>query len=508
MSIFTNEIEIYKDQVYKRRLVQFFVGGCAVVTMTSALINSQKPKNILLTELGLSSLFGFGAAYIAKVREELEQKYLSLIEMDKQHLKTTWSHEFANQQTAKEVLGELEIAAFLRELPAYAQARYADKYQLHGLINLQPLKSAQPPVNESMSVSVITNQINELSIREKSDLHEWYTEDFTYQSCIFAGRKGSGKSYFLKHKASRAKELFPDAQIVIIDPAYDPDDVDEDWFIGIPYENKKAIIADNRDDIWKMIQAIYAEMRDRIDNKIKNRVPLLIFLDELENVINGFSSDAQKDLFIDTINTIQNECRKYKIQINLGCHTLKKEMIGIDSTILSQMNQVIAQNIAFDSNTRFPSNFDKKAIEADVKALIVDPSKGKGVIVLDSELGTYRVTILPLLPKITFDGVVSDNITDTSDEPVKDDHTHYRSGSSMEEIQPSPTDAKRELLDQLFNTLVIWFVECIIAEMDITDDDIAEQWEIVSNIRYDNPDAVKVLASKVRESAKNITGNS
>jgi hypothetical protein len=105
---------------------------------------------------------------------------------------------------------------------------------------------------------------------------------------------------------------------------------------------------------------------------------------------------------ISTVATIQDECRKFGVQITIGMHSIKLKNTGIDSSTLAQMTWVMFEKACMDINSTFPSDFELAEIKPPMKALMgeLDRKKGRAVIVLDPERYEPIITALPLLPII------------------------------------------------------------------------------------------------------------
>ncbi len=504
--MFVGEIENHKRQVFKKRLLQYTLCGGAIVTLLSAVLNPRKPKNLLLSELGMSATFGFLAAYVSQYREEGEKDYKRLLTLTGDHKQQTWADEYSNHQTAKDIMNELKLADFIRGMPYSAQVRYMHMHNLQGLVALNPPK--QPKTYET--ISVVSNQISELSIKENSDLDEWYTDDLVKQSNYISGKRGSGKTLVLKHICARLKTIVPDVLLCIIDVHYDPtnsEDLENDWLKGIPYEAKKAIIAhgDRGDysDVVTMVKSINIEVRRRLDEKLRDEPLLVIFIDEWEAVLEKLTEPMQ-DLLVNTVKLIQNECRKNKIEISITTKSVKKEVTKLDSGTISQMNFLLYNNIIVDTTGNLPIESDiRRKAAKEIATLQINDKKERKAVFLDQN-GDYRVVRIPLLPKIVFD----QGEPRLESEPDTSSQVEVQIKSQTPPDLPKSDDINANL-DKLFSDLVDWYVIHLMEGMELENEDIYNEWVNINGIDFQFTDnAISLFGDKVKEAAKKYFKNS
>ncbi len=84
------------------------------------------------------------------------------------------------------------------------------------------------------------------------------------------------------------------------------------------------------------------ELNRRITNSLEypEVTRVKVILDEEENLKRNLSEE-QFEAVQDVISLIQDEGRKYGVEITIAMHSLKKENTGIDSANLQQMDWLV-----------------------------------------------------------------------------------------------------------------------------------------------------------------------
>jgi len=149
-NIFSSDIHSLKLQTVQKRLMQAGITLTAVALPLTALIAPNQSTDMKLWELGLGSLFGGAGAFVAREREDIENRHSSFLDLHREHERGSIKNEFAFHSATQEIRGELNLAGAinaLRQPPV--MARYMNKFQLQGLIALpepksEDLKSAEP----------------------------------------------------------------------------------------------------------------------------------------------------------------------------------------------------------------------------------------------------------------------------------------------------------------------------------------------------------------------------
>jgi hypothetical protein len=134
------------------------------------------------------------------------------------------------------------------------------------------------------------------------------------------------------------------------------------------------------------------------DNETLDYRPIKIIIDEIENIKRGCTESEFKEI-LKLIDCIQDEGRKYLVEITIGMHGLKKENTGIDSNTIAQMNWLLFEKACYDPATKFPSDFDAREIKETAKQISnsLDPRIGRTVVIFKQELSSPIITVLPLL---------------------------------------------------------------------------------------------------------------
>jgi hypothetical protein len=148
-TVFQSDIDGLQLQVFQKRLMQAGITLCAVSLPLTAAITPNQSLDAKFWELGLGSLFGGASAYVAKAREDLENRYKAYLELRKDHEKGSIKQEFGFHSATQLMRGELNLAGAVNSLAIpTARLRYADKFQLQGLVALPTPDTTQPEENK------------------------------------------------------------------------------------------------------------------------------------------------------------------------------------------------------------------------------------------------------------------------------------------------------------------------------------------------------------------------
>lgn len=134
--LFSSDIDNLKIEVIKKRLIQSSLSLSAVCMIGSAALAPNQPKQFLLWQLGLSSIFSAAGAYVSHAREDVESRYQSFLKLNREKAKKVVSYSFDFDLKLAKISSDLNIAQQVRKLPLTAQQRYCEEMGLHGLIHL------------------------------------------------------------------------------------------------------------------------------------------------------------------------------------------------------------------------------------------------------------------------------------------------------------------------------------------------------------------------------------
>ncbi|MFM6349006.1 MAG: hypothetical protein ACKPFK_28280, partial [Dolichospermum sp.] len=157
---------------------------------------------------------------------------------------------------------------------------------------------------------------------------------------------------------------YPDGELRIGDKHFDENE--SQWLPGVPTNILlNQFVAKKPEQILKMFRRAKQLLDYRIEGGIKQKhsecKPFKLICDEFEGFVMGLT-DAEKAEVMNIIAQTQDEGRKYLINITLGMHSLKEKRIGIDSSVLFQMDVLCLGSALADPNTKFPTYFDSKSL--------------------------------------------------------------------------------------------------------------------------------------------------
>ena len=329
--------------------------------ITSAVILNLSPllfKNYLNNnaKLALASAgFIFSICSLKTPGTEYEEKLLKTYKDSsiKEH-KLILTGEISKINTELEIKNQIELANLIENLPDYQIPFFASKYGVNPILANNYIK------NNSDNSNIISDEKTTLNINESlfdkvlkrskiesnSDLN-WIKKAID-SSCFIAGKKRSGKTYFMKFLLHSFIEKSNDKDIFYIsDPHYDSDD----YWISESIDKKlisNGRLVKSQSDTLNMIHDIINCGIDRKNQGLtikKNVGKIRLFLDEID------SYDSESQEFIsNAIKKIEYEFAKYNISCVIGCHTMKKSINGIDSSVTSSMLNILFPSIVLDRN--------------------------------------------------------------------------------------------------------------------------------------------------------------
>ncbi|MFM6277907.1 MAG: hypothetical protein ACKN9K_06160, partial [Dolichospermum sp.] len=157
-------------------------------------------------------------------------------------------------------------------------------------------------------------------------------------------------------------------------------------------------------------------------------------------------TDAEKAEVMNIIAQTQDEGRKYLINITLGMHSLKEKRIGIDSSVLFQMDVLCLGSALADPNTKFPTYFDSKSLLKRQMELQRTLKKSQGFACVVCKLGeTANVEVVPFLDlsQFTFDVGSQEVRSEPEETPQPADINPYQIIKDwIEQLGKNPTDSQ------------------------------------------------------------------
>jgi hypothetical protein len=156
-------------------------------------------------------------------------------------------------------------------------------------------------------------------------------------------------------------------------------------------------------------------------------------------------TDAEKSEVMNIIAQTQDEGRKYLINITLGMHSLKKERIGVDSSVLFQMDVLCLGSALADPNTKFPADFESKALLQKQMELQRTLKKSQGFACVVRKLGEMaKVEVIPFLDLSQFSFDVEPIQQQDTPQPTPQDNINpYQIiGDWIKQLGRNPTDSE------------------------------------------------------------------
>ncbi len=450
---FAQHKNIFEPLITSERILLGALGIAAAAGTILPIVWPNQIKEVKLIEniAGLS----FGACFSAECfrRERKEKTYQSIDEANYQIVKEGLRNTFVYEKAAQEISSKRELAAYVNRLPVEERGRWMQQYGLQGLVELPQIQQAvieQPTQQPALKGSFNPSQSSFEQISDDLAVaidYTWIDAPFVNSSKAVFGPKGSGKSVYLAYEAIAFLTHFPDGELRIGDKHFDEDE--SVWLPGVPADILlNQYVAKNSGQILKMFRRAKQLLDHRIENGIKSKhpecVPFKLICDEFEGFVMGLT-DAEKSEVMNIIAQTQDEGRKYLINITLGMHSLKKERIGVDSSVLFQMDVLCLGSALADPNTKFPADFEPKALLQKQMELQRTLKKSQGFACVVRKLGEIaKVEVIPFLDLSQFSFDVEPIQQQDTPQPTPQDNINpYQIiGDWIKQLGRNPTDSE------------------------------------------------------------------
>lgn len=292
-NIFNSEITELELQTFQKRLMQCGITLTAFCLPVAALITPNQAVESRLWELGLGSLFGGASAFVARSREDLENRYASFLALHKEHEKGSIKQEFAFHSATQVIKGELNLAGAVNKLLVpTARLRYQDKFQLQGLIAPPPQKALQQTATldtgtEQIPITTVrpaklTSDISWL-LQIAAELTEPEIGARKHHHFIVHGGSQTGKSTLVSAliilvSSLLAKQSVP-TTVNLIDPKYP----ESEWMFEPGYKDYNEVLPGLEDTFGKL-QELKAFAKKQGKSLSADNGFLFTIVDEQDNI--------------------------------------------------------------------------------------------------------------------------------------------------------------------------------------------------------------------------------
>jgi hypothetical protein len=460
-----SDIEKLKRDVKISRNVEKVI----LVVATGLLLNSvafpNQPKDQIIKSLGLTSVLGFVGAYWKQSKKELNERFDSYIELNREQFKhelkqdyvsdaTRIEHEFKNKNAITQVSNQLQLAETLAGLPPKAQLRYRQEFNLQGLLDPPESANDRSEVNNQVLLPNYES-ILESPPNDSGEIFKWMEKAVNY-SCFLAGKKRSGKTYFMKWLlAQYVDEMAEKDTFYISDPHYDDADYDDPW---ITEEADKKLMDNGRlvkgeTETIRMLSSVMGALKIRKDNGLtlkKGVGRIRLFMDEVDS----YSKEAQEKIS-ETIKKIEYEAAKYGITICLGVHSIKKGEMGIDSSVIASMMQVLFSGIILDSNSIVSGAFPPMPTRKAAIEIYKQEHQTERVVYIADDTEVF-VSHIPDLKLPSYVSPSHKSQIEETEEYFWDD-----SGESVSDRSENPPESSGKDFKSNYASMVKWVALCL-----------------------------------------------
>lgn len=400
LNLFDTERKSIAELIQSERLTIFGFAVGALVGTFSPLIAPQMSRHFKLTSLmyGCGCSLAFTTAIA--MRQRKEKIYSAIDNAQAAALKQDMAHEMAFASQQARMLAERRLAyKVFTETPHWEHPRWVTIFGLQGILPPPPAPTP-PPVNNDPIAFSPSNGQSELGEMMR-DLapevdYNWLDDRFVCASKGVFGAKNSGKSTYLSYEAIRFLQINPEGELRIGDLHFDDDE--SSWLPGMPVaEQTSKYVATRPEQILALFRRAHALLKDRVERRDRKGVPFKLICDEFIATMSRWSEKEQQEV-LKAIQLSQYEGRKYKVDITLGLHSIKKDQSGIDSSVLANMDLLFLGNSLADPNLKLPADFDAKTLVVQQQALQMTLQPKQGFACVVRKLGdSPQIQVMPFL---------------------------------------------------------------------------------------------------------------
>lgn len=460
----------------KERLV---VALCGATALVGTFLPHFTRLNRDFTLLSLLTGVGAGVAYSSTIiQRHTKERIASALEAGetlatKQNITAVITKESAEN----EITHANDLLNYIMTLPEHQRPYWLNKFGLQYIAppTYTPEEEyieieAAPPVMTGVNQEGF-GAVKDAEIQNRlDDLYTWVDNEFLLSSKAVVGEMGSGKSMVLYLEAKYFVTTQPEGELRIADKHFDDD---SQWLLGVPRALvREKFIVKSMEDTLETFRYVYRELLRRIERGDKKGRPLKFICDEFVNFVSllEFHDKEHKTSYVDEvkriISQINFESRKYNIFLTLGLHSIKKEVTGLDSAVISNFYLLLLGDTAGDSTVKFSRSFDFSTLlpERDQLAAMITPDMGR-VAIFKPRGDKPRVVLIPFIRE-------SDLLID------------YREPPHPQGTEANPATEIYEWYEGL--------------KADVTTEAIAQKWFELTGQRLDQ-EGLSYLVAKLRD---------
>jgi len=464
--------DLERDSIEKlvrreRQILAAFAVGAIVGTLTPLLMpRVDRVTKLLFLSYGTASSAAFTVT--THLVQRKERIYGSIDKAQMEALKLHMQQEVAYSSSVSKIGAQRRLAEFISNLPFWEHARWIQQFGLGGLIEPPAIEATAEEPHSALPGVVTAPPQSSLDDLVSDDVaivpdYSWLDPKFICSTKAVFGARGSGKSTYLSFEAIAWTQINPDGELRIGDIHFDEEE--SKWLPGVSVDTLLSqYVATEPQQVLALFRRARTLLRDRVKRRDRKSKPFKFICDEFV----GFISRLGKAEVAEVVDIIQEnsfEARKYGVVIVLGLHSLKKGVIGIDSSaLLSGMSLICLGNSIADPATRFPADFNVKALLAEQQqvASLLQDKQGRACVVRKLDEGMPRVEVLPYL--------------DLDQYRVGGEESVGREGGINTNHTPS-SSAAFLTLDQLMEKMIAWMQS--LDELP-SPEQVKEQWELLS----------------------------
>lgn len=257
----------------------------------------------------------------------------------------------------------------------------------------------------------------------------FWTAKRALASKIICGIRGSGKTSL---SAYFAGQLAQTTRLLISDRHYPAGEAE--WLPGVPREDfeQRYLISDAAGTLNALLN-FKTELGDRISGESDDKTELHLLIDEWGGCWRAWS-DGEQAAAIKALGTINEEGRKFGVNVTLIVHNLLKEKTGLGQELTGAADLYLMGDAISFSNYSFPTSLTRQrdSLTGDRLALLSAIGIKQRVIIFRDAQGDARLIVAPNLS-----------------EPERFEVDRSLSDERLEQLWSDGHDSSRKLTDAL-----------------------------------------------------------
>ena len=221
---------------------------------------------------------------------------------------------------------------------------------------------------------------------------DFWTAKAARRSKIICGSRGSGKTALSTYFAG---QLAQHTRLLISDRHYPAGEAE--WLPGVPRDDfETRYLIRSADDTLTALLKLKAELISRIETGNTDSEPIHLLIDEWGGCWAEWD-EGQQASAIKALERINEEGRKFGVNVTLICHSLTREKTGLDQALTGAADLYLTGDALSNTSWSFPSSLSNQRADLTTERLerLSEVAIAQRVIVFRDAMGQTAVVTAP-----------------------------------------------------------------------------------------------------------------